>query len=124
MSEIKMDKDFVIRIWSEGNLGNILPMYLTAIKMKEKLGYGKISHVNIPIFGISYEDFDMNSSIGGIHDQFHPNGKRYGNLPFKSLSKLIPKTDAKFISLEGLCQNINNFTGRNELDYDNHFPFF
>jgi len=98
-------------------------MYLTAIKMREELGCGRISHVNIPMFGISCEDFDINSSIGGVHDRFHPNGKRYGSFPFKGLSKIIPETDAKFLSIEGLCQNINNFPMRNNFDYDNHFPF-
>ncbi|MCG0996485.1 hypothetical protein LHT11_14995 [Acetobacter indonesiensis] len=118
----KMD-NFVIRIWHEGNPGNILPMYLSALKMKEILGFGKISHVDISMFGINLPDVDLSLLKGGFHDEYHSNGKRYGYVPFHGLRKHIRNSDADFLSLEGLCQNINNFPNRLHFDYDKHFPF-
>jgi len=115
-------KDFDIRIWFDGNPGNILPIYLTALKMQSVLGFGTISNVRIPLFDIDLPNFDLGTPPGGLHDFFHPSGRRHGLLPFNGLKKAILSSDSRFLSLEGIYQNINNFPTRDELDYEACFP--
>ncbi|WP_349934905.1 hypothetical protein [Acetobacter sp. A11-2] len=115
--------DIKIRIFETGNPGNILAMYLTALKIKEYLPSASISHVDLPLFNIHCPDFDLGSTMGGLHDRFHNSGKRYSIVPVKGFAKWAMQTDAAFISLEGLCQNIKNFPDRYLFNYDQHFPF-
>lgn len=115
-------KKFNIRIWFDGNPGNIMPMYLTALKMQRLLGFGEINNVKIPLFNIDLPDFSLTTPPGGFHDRYHSSGKRYGLLPFQGLKKFILNSDACFLSLESLYQNINNFPRRDEVDYDTIFP--
>lgn len=117
-----MEKDFPIRVWHEGNLGNITLMYLTALKLKMRMGFGKIYHVSIPIFGIDCPDFDTGGPQGGFHDTRDGCDRRNGALPMNAWKKIIPKSRASFFSLEGVYQNIRNYPSRSELNYDVTFP--
>ena len=96
-------------------------MYLSALKLRDYIGYGTISNVSIPIFGIELPDVPLEPRIG-IHDRGSCNGRTAGLVPFRGYATVLPKTNASFISLEGFYQNIDNFPAREKLDYDALFP--
>ncbi|WP_237954172.1 hypothetical protein [Acetobacter senegalensis] len=97
-------------------------MYLTAIKMQQHLGFGKICNVGIPLFDINIPDLDVTGQIG-LHDRRETNARNGGLLPFLGYKKAIENSNAKFLSLEGFYQNINNFPPASSFDYQGHFPF-
>lgn len=114
-------RDFSIRIWAEGNPGNIIMMYLTALNLKNTLGFGMLRHVHIPLFNINIPDHDLHGMIG-LHDRNSTNGRLRGEFPLAGYSNAIKQCDASFLMLEGFYQNVNNFPDRNLFDYEKEFP--
>ncbi|APG30468.1 Hypothetical protein GbCGDNIH3_1502 [Granulibacter bethesdensis] len=116
---ILVKMNFLIKIWAQGNPGNILMMYLSALKIRKHLGYGDITNVKIPIFGIDLPDIRL--AGWGLHNTAYANGRQAGYVPAPGLAHAVRHSDAKFISLEGYCQHVKNFPTREELDYEQFF---
>jgi len=120
-----MDKKFVknpiIRLTKQGNPGNIMMIYLAAIKMQEALGGGTICNVKIPIFDIDIPDL-YESGQHAVHDKEDTNSKLSGRLPTRAYASALEKVQAKVFMLEGFYQNIDNFPSRSSFDYDKYFP--
>ena len=114
-------RDFSIRIWAQGNPGNIIMMYLTALNLKRHLGFGTLRHVHIPLFNINIPDYDFRSVIG-LHDRMSTNCRLQGEFPLNGYKNAIKQCCASLITLDGYYQNINNFPNKYELNYDKEFP--
>lgn len=114
-------RDFSIRIWAQGNPGNIIMMYLTALKLRKTLGFGTLRHVHIPLFNINLPDHDLHGMIG-LHDRNATNGRLQGAFPFEGYKNAIHQCDASFLTLDGFYQHISNFPDRSSFDYDREFP--
>lgn len=109
-----------IKIWAKGNPGNIMMMYLSALKLKSYIPNSFISNIDIPIFNINIPD--MNTSGLGLHNKQTTNSKQHGYVPVSGLSYAASVTNASFVSLEGFCQHVDNFPKKSEVDYDKLFP--
>jgi hypothetical protein len=119
---IRVDmRDFILRVLRPGNPGNIMMMYLTAHRMQKILGFGTITNVNIPIFGIALPDKNTHG-IFGLHDRESTNAKLFGALQFNGYKRVIETSDSAFLSLEAYYQNLENFYDRSSFDYDALFP--
>lgn len=97
-------------------------MYISSLKMKNKLGFGSISNVNIPIFNIDIPEIDI-GNVAGVHDYMNTNNKQSGFIPMDGIKHICEHTNAHFVSLEGFSQNIKNFFSLDEFDYEKEFPF-
>lgn len=118
---MKYADDFYIRLFWDGNPGNVTLMYLTALKLQKALGFGKLVHVDLPLFNIEIPDLPVDERIG-LHDRFNTNNAQYGYVPVKGFSNIIPNSNAGYINLEGFCQHMENFPDEKNLDYDTLFP--
>lgn len=115
-------RDFPIRIWAKGNPGNIMMMYLAGLKLKETLGFGTLTNVEIPLFDIHLPDVELAGRIG-LHDRQETNNKLHGALPITGYRNAINRSDAHFLTLDGFYQHLDNFPDRDAFDYDSVFPF-
>lgn len=109
-----------IKIWAKGNPGNIMMMYLSALKLKSSIPDSTILNVDIPIFNIHIPSMELPGL--GLHNKLITNSKQFGYVPVRGLSHAVNITNANFVSLEGFCQHIDNFPKHNEIDYDKMFP--
>lgn len=109
-----------IKIWAKGNPGNIMMMYLSALKLQSYIPDSIISNIDIPIFDINIPDIKKTGI--GLHNYRLTNDRQSGYLPIKGLSHAANITHPNFISLEGFYQHIDNFPKFNEIDYDKMFP--
>lgn len=115
-------KNFTIRVSLYGNTGNIMMMYLSALKLQSDLGYGTICNVRIPLFDISIPDIDTRNQFG-LHDTEVINSRVHGRVSTDGYCHIVPRSNAAFISLEGYSQHIDNFPDRRITDYDKIFPY-
>lgn len=111
---------FFIRNWARGNPGNIMMLYLSALKAQKYFGFGEIVNVDIPLFDISIPD--IRASGCGIHDYMHANRRNMGYIPLKGIKKAIQNSNCTHLRLEGFCQNIENFPPIDSIDYNAIFP--
>ncbi|GLP89397.1 hypothetical protein [Gluconobacter frateurii] len=115
-------KDLTIKVSLHGNTGNIMMMYLSALKLQSDLGYGTVCNVRIPLFNISIPDIDTSRSFG-IHDREYINSRVHGRLSNDGYRHILPNSNAAFISLEGYSQHVENFPDRRTAGYEKLFPF-
>ncbi len=113
-------QDFPIRLWFKGNPGNIAMMYMTALKLKKTLGFGKVINTSIPIFGIELEDQNLGGLIG-LHDTLSCNQASRGLMAFDAYRDIIERSSAAFLSMEGFYQHVGNFPHPGEVDYEEIF---
>ena len=116
-------ENFFIRLWTKGNPGNIMMMYLTALNLSKKLSIpsSQIRNVYIPLFDIESPDVSM-ENLHGIYDREKNNSSLGGLFPIEGYTRLINSSLPDFINLEGFYQNINNFPLHTEFNYRNIFP--
>ncbi len=110
-------REFAIRPWFKGNPGNIAMMYMAALTLRRTLGYGELINVSIPIFDVELADRRLDGMIG-LHDTMRANLASRGLLPFQAYKRIIDSSTAGFLSMEGFCQHVGNFTPRSEINYD------
>ncbi|MDI2089885.1 hypothetical protein [Commensalibacter oyaizuii] len=139
-------KNFIIRVWTGGNPGNIMMMYMSALKLQRKLGFGSLAHVGIPIFSKYIPDVTLNTrqyaensvdeygympikdrpnityDMIGLRDYRDMNDKQYNYIPMRGLAHAAVNSHAQFINLEGYCQHIDNFPSLTDVDYETIFP--
>jgi len=97
-------------------------MYLAGLKLKETLGFGTLTNVEIPLFDIHLPDVELAGRIG-LHDRQETNNKLHGALPITGYRNAINRSDAHFLTLDGFYQHLDNFPDRDAFDYDSVFPF-
>lgn len=112
--------NFFIRNWAKGNPGNIMMIYLSAIKAKAYFEFGEICNIEIPLFDINIPD--VKESGSSIYDFMHSNRRNMGYIPLKGIKKAILNSNCNFLKLEGFCQNIKNFPELHDVNYNKLFP--
>ena len=114
------DRPFV-KVLLGGNPGNVMFMYMTAMKLQRITGARAIAHVRIPMFGIDIPDISA-AGLNGLHF-FHADEPRTGGrIAFDAAAALCRTCPPDFIQIEGYCQHTANLIPRDEIDYDTLFP--
>lgn len=110
----------IIKIWAKGNPGNIMMMYLSAIKLMDNASDVEVVNVEIPIFDINIPNVGTDGL--GLHNREITNSRQFGYIPSKGLRHAAKLTNASFISLEGFCQHVDNFPELRKFNYEKFFP--
>ena len=93
------DRPF-LRVALGGNPGNVMFMYMAALKLQRAIDAPTIAHVGIPMFGIDIPDLST-AGLNGLHFT-HADELRYaGRVAFDAAAALCSTCPPDFIQLEG-----------------------
>ena len=106
----------MIRCALKGNAGNVMFVYLTALKLRQALGTGRIVGVNLPMWQIDIaEEYKTGKST--MHFPRPLEARTRGRVPVEAIRSYARDHRIEQIELEGFCQPAANLPDRHSIDF-------
>lgn len=103
-----------------GNPGNVMFVYLAALKLQSVLGRGRIAGINIPMWNIMMPDLET-TGLATINLTKDLERKTKGEIFFHSIRDYMMAHEVEHIKIHAYCQNTRNLPDLNNFNFDEIF---